>query len=268
MKLSDIWGNWLFARLCIIPYTALPICPAPRCNRQLMLRWITLSGCHLYWGNELPPHIYIHSLGLFGGWNEILAIQHLANYNPEYCIWQLREVTSHHFVWALSQIHRWWIVAFPFLFRRLSNFTCTFLQTHLNPMVANPISIIKINQWQPVLKCHKHICDRRLLVQRSITNLFQTVPPPDNGLMLLPQKPHHSYFLPLVECTVVGLPHPFGKLLQWEFGLLQADCRFAFCTTQVWQIVTLISFIIFDVAHLQKWGQVHNPCDINFPLIH
>jgi hypothetical protein len=44
--------------------------------------------------------------------------------------------------------------------------------------------------------------------------LFQIVLPPDNRPMLLLQRPCHPYFLPLVECTLLGLPHPFGKLLQ------------------------------------------------------
>jgi len=48
--------------------------------------------------------------------------------------------------------------------------------------------------------------------------------------MLLLEKPRHPYFLLLVECTVVGLPHPFGKLLQGELCLLQANWGFAFCT--------------------------------------
>ena len=65
--------------------------------------------------------------------------------------------------------------------------------------------------------------NRRLTKQGIISNLFQTVLPRDNGPMLLLQKPSHPYFLPLVERTVVGLPQSFGKLLQGEFWLLQAD---------------------------------------------
>jgi len=41
--------------------------------------------------------------------------------------------------------------------------------------------------------------------------------------MLLLQEPSHPYFLPVVERTIVGLPHLFGKLRHGEFGLLQAD---------------------------------------------
>jgi hypothetical protein len=55
----------------------------------------------------------------------------------------------------------------------------------------------------------------------------------DNGLMLLLYKPRHPYFLPLVEGTKVGLPHPFGKLLQGGFHLLQGDWGFAFHPAQV-----------------------------------
>ena len=63
--------------------------------------------------------------------------------------------------------------------------------------------------------------------------LFQTVLSRDNGPMLPLETPSHPYFLPLVECTKVGLPHSFGKLLQGEFRLLQADWGFAFNPTQV-----------------------------------
>jgi len=51
--------------------------------------------------------------------------------------------------------------------------------------------------------------------------------------MLLLPKRSHPYFLPLVECTKVGLPHPFAKLLQGEFRLLKADWGFAFGPAQV-----------------------------------
>jgi hypothetical protein len=43
--------------------------------------------------------------------------------------------------------------------------------------------------------------------------------------MLLLKKPDNPYILPLVERTKVGMPHPFGKLLQAEFRLFQADWR-------------------------------------------
>jgi hypothetical protein len=46
---------------------------------------------------------------------------------------------------------------------------------------------------------------------------------PDNGPMHLFKKPSHPFFVPVVEHTKVGLPHPFGKLLQGEFSLVQAE---------------------------------------------
>jgi len=51
--------------------------------------------------------------------------------------------------------------------------------------------------------------------------------------MLFLEEPSHPYFLLLVERTIVGLPHSFGKLLQGEFGLFQADWGFTLCTAQV-----------------------------------
>jgi len=134
---------------------------------------------------------------------------------------------------ALSQIRRRSLHASPTPFLRLSNIACTLLSTHLHPLPANPLSIIKIKQRQPVLECRQKISDRRLPVQGSIPNFFQPVLPLDNGPMHLLEKPCHPYFLPLVECTVVGLPHSFGKLLQGELHLLQANWGFAFCAAQV-----------------------------------
>jgi len=179
------------------------------------------------------PHICLRGLELFGGSNHILPIRQPVNHNRERCIWQLCEVTSPLCACALSLIRRQSLVPSPYLFLCLSNFTCTFHQKHLHPLPVNLFSIIEINQRQPVLECHQKLCDRCLPVQGSILNLFQSVLPPDNRLMLLLKKSRHPYFLPLVECTAVGLPHPVGKLLQGELRLLQANWGFAFSTAQV-----------------------------------
>ena len=156
-------------------------------------------------------------------------------------------------------------VASPPLFPCLPDLACTFLQKHHHQLLPNPFSIIKIIQRQPVLKWHQNICNHRLPVQGSFLNLFQMVLPLHNGPMLLLQPPSHPSFLPLVEHTVVGLPHPFGKLLQGEFDLLQAHWLLACCTAQVQQMVTLIICIIFDVVNIQHWKQVLNPCSIGDP---
>ena len=187
------------------------------------------------------------------------------NHNRESCIWQLWEFTPRLLAHVLSQIGRRSLVASPSRFSHVPNFACTFLQKHLHLLPTNPFSIIKINQWQAGLECCQKICDCRLPVQRSISNLFELVLPPDNEPMLLLEKPRHPYFLPLVECTKVGLPHPFGKLLQGELRLLQANWGFAFFTAKVQQIVALVSCIIFVVGYLGQWGQVRDLCDIWFP---
>ena len=83
------------------------------------------------------------------------------------------------------------------------------------------------------LESFRRICNCHLPVQLSISLLFQTVLSRDSGLKLFLEKPSHPYFLPLVECTKVGMPHPFGKLLKGEFRLLQADWGFAFSPAQV-----------------------------------
>jgi hypothetical protein len=51
--------------------------------------------------------------------------------------------------------------------------------------------------------------------------------------MLLVEIPCRPYFFPLVECTIVGLAHRFGKLLQGELRLYRANWGFAFTTAQV-----------------------------------
>jgi len=71
-----------------------------------------------------------------------------------------------------------------------------------------------------------------------------------NGLTLLLEKPSHSYFVPLVECTKVGLPHPFGKLLQAVFRLLHADWGIAFGPAQVESIIALSNCIEFVMTNL------------------
>jgi hypothetical protein len=76
---------------------------------------------------------------------------------------------------------------------------------------------------QPLLESLQKICNRYLPVQGSISLLFQTVLSHDSGPIVLLEKPSHPYFLPLVECTKVWLPDPFGKLLQGEFHFLQAS---------------------------------------------
>ena len=99
----------------------------------------------------------------------------------------------------------------------------------------------------------------------SISKLFPMVLPLDTGPMLSLKKPSNPYFLPPVEHTIVGLPHPFGKLLQGEFGLLQADSRLTLCTAQARRIVALFICTIMVVGNLRQWGQVRNLCDIRFP---
>jgi len=132
-------------------------------------------------------------------------------------------------------------------------------------MPAKPFSIISIIQRQPGLECLQKTCNRHLPVQGSISNIFHAVLSPDYRPMLLLQEASDTYFLPLVERTIVGLPHSFAKLLYGEFGLLQADWRFTFCTAQVWLIMALIICIIIVMEQPLQWGQFCNPCDICFP---
>ena len=184
------------------------------------------SGHNLFrWNNQLfpAPDVGVRSLVLITGFLVIVAIWHLMNHNQEGGISPLCEVTSHHVAHSLSRICRWLLVTSHSLLPRLPILACTFLQTHFNPLLPNPLRIIKMVYRQPCLETLQKICSGRLLVHGSISHLFRTVLSPDNGPMLLLQKPSHPYFLPVVEGTKVGLPHHFGKLLQGEFCLLQAD---------------------------------------------
>jgi len=196
------------------------------------------------------PHICVRSLELHAGYLVIVAVRHSTNHNHESCIWQLWEVTSSFFACALCQIRRWSLVASPPLLPHLPNLTCTFFQKHLHPLLPNPFGIIEIFQRQPLLKSLQKICNCCLPVQGSISQLFQTVLSWDNGPMLLPEKPSHPYFLPLVDYTNVRLPHHFGKLLQGEFRLLQANWGFAFSRTHVRRIIALIICIEFVIRNL------------------
>jgi len=154
------------------------------------------------------------------------------NHNHESCISQLREVTCQFVACALCHIRRRLLVASPSLIPRLPNLACTFLQKHLNPLSLKPFGIINIVQRQPGLESLQKINNRRLPMQGSLSTLCQTVLSQDNGPMLLLETPSHPYFLPLVECSKVGLPHPCGKLLQGELRCLQADWGFAFGTVK------------------------------------
>jgi len=150
----------------------------------------------------------------------------------------------------------------------LPNIACKFLQNHFNPLLENLFRIIKIIRQQSVLKCLKTIGNCHLPVQGFISNLFQADLPPDYEPMLYLREPSHAYFLPLVERTIVGLPHSIGKLFQGEFSLLQADWWFAFCIAQVRRIVALIICIVIVVDHLRQGGQFCNVCNIWIAWFH
>jgi hypothetical protein len=99
-------------------------------------------------------------------------------------------------------------------------------------------------------------------VQGFNSQRFQTVLSRDYGPMLFLQEPSHPYFLALVECTKVRLRLPFGKLLQGEFHLLQADWGLAVSTAQVRRIIALIICIEYVITNPWYRGQVQNPCNI------
>ena len=196
------------------------------------------------------PHICVPSVELIAGGLVIVAVWHSTNHNHERCIWQLWEVSSHCFARTHHQISRRTLVHSPSLLPRLLNLICRFLQNHHNQLSPNPCGILKIFLTQPGLETLQNICNCHLRVQGSISPLFQMGLSPDNGPMLLVQKSSQPYFLPLVECTKVGLPHPCGKLLQGEFRLLQAEWGFAFSPAQVRRIIPLIICIKFVTRNL------------------
>jgi hypothetical protein len=193
------------------------------------------------------PHICVRSLELHAGCRVIVAVLLSTNYHHESCIWHLWDVTSQCVTRALSLIRHRLLVSSPSVLPHLPNPTCTCLQKHLHPLPPNTYGIIEIFQRQPGLESLQKICNRHLAAQRSISQLFHTVLSQDNRSMLLLEKPSHRYFLPLVEDTKVGLPHPFGKLLQGEFRFLQASVSCSFSPAQVRRIIALTICIKFVI---------------------
>jgi hypothetical protein len=81
---------------------------------------------------------------------------------------------------------------------------------------------------------------------------------PDNGQMLVLQRVSHPYFFPIVECTIVCLPHHVGKLSEGEFHMLQANVQLFISTAQVQPIVDLIFCVIIVVGYLQQQREQFN----------
>ena len=98
------------------------------------------------------PDICVRSLELRAGCLVIVAVRHSTNHNHGSCIWQLREVTSHYFASALSQIRPQSHVALPSLLPHHPNCSCTLLQKHLFPLSPNPFGILGSFQGQPVVQ--------------------------------------------------------------------------------------------------------------------
>jgi len=171
------------------------------------------------------PHICVQGLELHGGCLVIVAIRHSMNHSHERCIWQLSEVTSHSLASTLSLIRRRSFVASPSLLPNLPNLVCTFPHTHLSQLSLNSISIIKNFQWQPGLQSLRNICNSRLPVQGSISQLFLMVLSPDRWPTLLLQKPSYPYFHPLVDGTNIEMPHPLANCFKENsvcFKLIEA----------------------------------------------
>jgi hypothetical protein len=222
--------------LYIIPYALRPILPALSCNcimqSDRIVLWATIFFDEI---SQLLPvlHIGLRGVELHATCRVIVAILHSTNHNHECCIWQHRDVTCRFFACSRFQSRRQWLVASPSLLPRLPNLTCTLLQTRLNPLSPNPFSITKDCQRQRFLETLQKFCNLHLPVQGAISQLLQTVLSRDNGPMLLFEKLSHPYFLPLVECSKVGVPHSCGKLLHREFRSLQDNWGFAWCPAQV-----------------------------------
>jgi hypothetical protein len=196
------------------------------------------------------PHISVQSSQLHAGCLIIVAILQSTNYNHENGISQLREVPSHCVACRRSQIRQRLLVSLPAILPCLPNLDCKFLQKHIHPLPPNPFGIIEKFPRHTDLESLQKICNHRLPVHGSIRQLCQRVLFTENGPMLLFKRRSHPYCLPLVESSKVEQPYPFGKLLQGEFHLLQADCSFAFGPIQVQRIVALIIRMVFAIGNL------------------
>jgi hypothetical protein len=179
------------------------------------------------------PDICVQILDLIAGCVIIVADWHSTNHNHESSIFQLLKVTWGCFGRALPQICCRLLVASRSLLLRLLNVLCTFLQIRLNPLWPNPFRIIGVFHRQSGPHSLQNIWNHCLPVLGSLSKHCQMVLSTDNGPILLLKKPSHPYLLSQVDSTNVELPHPFGKLLQGEFHLLQAEWGFGFGTAQV-----------------------------------
>jgi len=265
MKSDHIDGHSSFAQVRMIPYTPCPILPESSCtcisqsysmalSGYNFVRWnqsatpsashlcmkhgvdCCMSGhcCHFALNESQPGKVYLATIG---GYLSLVCAYALPNLSPAACCLAFLSSSP------------------PKPYLHISSKT-------FQPTVAESIghyqNVPKTARSRKHLKTSKHC----LPDQGSISKLFQTFLSPENGPMLLLQKPSYPYFLPLVEGTKFGLPHPFGKLLQGVFRMFQADWGFAFETAKVRQIVALICCIIFIIGNLRQWGQSGDSCNI------
>jgi hypothetical protein len=208
------------------------------------------------------PSISVPNLELYPHQLIIFAVWKSTNHNHRCCISQLWEVTMDYGCPAHSHICCRLLVPLPWILPRLPNVDCTYLHTYHNPISSNPGSRFKNFQRKPAFKSLQKFCNCQLPVHGSMSHLFQLVWSPDYGLMLLLLRPSDPYLLPLLERTKLRLIHSFGKLLQGEFHVLQADWGFGFHPTQVQRIVTLIICTVFVIGNLWYYGQIGRPCNI------
>jgi hypothetical protein len=150
-------------------------------------------------------------------------IRHLATNSNNHCTWQRQKVTSHHFARPLLEIHCQLFSGPHYLLPCQPHFPATCLPNYVHLPTMNVFSMVQFIQSLLVLECHRMVRNRCLPVKGSILQLFQIILPADNDPMLSFEQPGHIHSLPVVEHTVVGLPPPFRKFVQGEFGTHQAE---------------------------------------------
>jgi len=191
-----------------------PILPVSRCTCISLWVYIALSGLHLL------------SIKLITSVHYIITVWDARRFSTYMwstlwiCTKQITTINSVFvsFKWVLlafrqvlSPIYCQELVANSFIPLCGLNLAYTFHQFHFHPLLPNPFSIFKTFSCQPVLWYCQNITNIQLLVEGSILHLYQTVLSLHNAPPRSLQNCSHWYFIPLIECTEVGLNQHFGK---------------------------------------------------------
>lgn len=171
-------------------------------------------GQNLFWGNKSAPPSGSH---LYTQWGVAYWMSgHCSHSTPDKLqLWKfgLPTLGGYHSLVCPHTLPNMLLflccLAFPFLSPSEPCLHVVSITSQSN--IINPFRHIKYSALRPVVRSHYTSSIHSLSVFESMPHYIQTVLSPDNGPMLLLHTLSRPYFLPLVECTKVGLTHSFGK---------------------------------------------------------